>query len=195
MTLLRTSDNRSRLDIPEATCTVCAKPYIRFNTMQVVCGVACARRVPVIAKNTLKAQAKAERAETKARKEVAKPRSKWLAEAQQAVNAWVRARDKFAEYGCISCGTKQGKENAGHYLSVGARPELRFEPANIHLQCERCNTHLHGNLIDYRAALRQRIGPTLVDWLEGPHAPKKYTVDDLRAIIALYRGKLKEIAS
>lgn len=168
------------------TCKVCSKPFDKQRMGQVVCGIRCAQKVP-------KVRAKAERETTRKRKEAVKPRSKWLAEAQQAVNAWVRERDKRAGHGCISCGAKQGKENAGHYLSVGARPELRFEPLNIHLQCERCNTYLHGNLIPYRAALKNRIGAPAVDWLEGPHTPMKYTVDDLKAIIQTYRQKLREL--
>lgn len=184
MKLLRTSDNKARLDIPEATCG-CGRKFVRLTTLHNKC-VPCLRAIGP-------ASRKAEREATRKRKEAIKPRSKWLQEAQQALNAFVRACDKAAGFGCISCGTKQGKENAGHYLSVGARPELRFEPMNIHLQCERCNTYLHGNLIAYRANLIQRIGLEAVDWLEGPHAPKKYTVDDLKAIIATYRAKLREL--
>ena len=167
-------------------CRVCKKGFLPFTSTQVVCSVGCARRIPVINR-------KAEKAELKRRKEAAKPRSKWLQEAQHAFNAWVRARDKAAGHGCISCGTKNGKENAGHYLSVGARPELRFEPLNVALQCERCNTYLHGNLIAYRQALLICYGPEVVEWLEGPHAPKKYTIPDLKQIIATYRAKAKEL--
>ena len=32
-----------------------------------------------------------------------------------------------------------------------------------------------------------------VEWLEGPHEPKKYTIDDLKAIKAEYIRKRKEI--
>lgn len=168
------------------TCRVCEKEFAPRNSMVIVCGLPCARRVPVINR-------KAEKAELKRRKEAAKPRSKWLQEAQAAVNAWARARDKAQGHGCISCWGRQGKENGGHYLSVGARPELRFEPLNIHLQCERCNTYLHGNLVNYRRNLIQRIGLPAVEWLEGPHDPKKYTIPDLKQIIALYRQKAKEL--
>jgi hypothetical protein len=85
------------------------------------------------------------------------------------------------------------KANAGHYLSTGARPELRFEPLNVHLQCEQCNTYLSGNLINYRVGLIQRIGLAEVERLEGPHPPAKLTIEDLRAIRDDYRRKLKEM--
>ena len=139
----------------------------------------------------VKASKKAASRAIKARKEAAKPRSKWLQEAQTAFNAWIRARD--AGKGCISCGTHQGKENAGHYRSTQAAPELRLTEENVHLQCERCNTYLSGNLIEYRKALIHRIGLERVEWLEGPHEPKKYTVDDLWAIRDDYRARLKTL--
>lgn len=175
---------------PLAECTQCGKPFVRSRSTQKVCGLRCAKLVPVRARKAKKAQ---EAATLKARKEAVKPRSKWLKEAQDEFNSWVRARD--AGKGCISCGTHNGKANAGHYLSRGARPELRFEPLNVHLQCERCNTYLHSNAIAYRIALIERIGLDKVEWLEGPHPPKKYTADDLRAIRDEYRAKLKAVQS
>jgi hypothetical protein len=153
---------------------------------QVVCSVACAKRVPIIARNTLKAGRKA----TKDALAKLKPRSKWMQEAQQAFNAWIRYRDR--DQGCISCGTHDGKVNAGHYLSTGARPELRFEPLNVHRQCERCNTYLHGNLIAYRVELIRRIGQEIVEALEGPHPPRKFTIPELQAIRDQHRTKVKE---
>ena len=166
-------------------CRVCTAQFEPRRPLQAVCSPICAVR-------HVRADRKAKRAETKARREAAKPRSKWLAEAQQAFNAWIRSRD--AGKGCISCGTHNGKANAGHYLSTGARPELRFNEANVALQCERCNTYLHGNLIAYRINLIERIGSGVVDWLEGPHQPAKWTIDELRAIRDDYRRRLKEMA-
>lgn len=182
MNLLRTSDTRSKLDIPTAECG-CGRKFVRLTTLHNKC-VPCLRKIGP-------ANRKAEREATRKRKEAIKPRSKWMAEAQAAFNAYIRKRDEFR--GCISCATNSGKMNAGHYLSVGARPELRFEESNVHKQCERCNTYLHGNLLVYRAALMGREGEACVEWLEGPHAPKKYSVDDLKAIIATYRAKLREL--
>jgi hypothetical protein len=167
----------------EAVCHVCERPFLRMNTFQVVCGVRCARKVPAIKR-------KAERAADKAKREKLKPRGKWLKEAQAAFNAWIRLRD--AEIGCISCGTLNGKRNAGHYLSTAARPELRFDEDNVHLQCERCNTYLHGNLIAYRVALLARIGVDGVARLEGPWPVRKYRVDELRVIRDDYRARVKK---
>lgn len=191
MTLLRAPDGNARLTLPTGECKVCAKAFIKMNSMQVVCGLSCAKRVPVIARNTLKAEAKAAKEDFKKRKEALKPRSKWLKEAQAAFNAWIRYRDGGMP--CISCGRfHKGYYDAGHYLTVGARPELRFDEANCHKQCVPCNQFLHGNLILYRQALIRRIGQVEVDRLEGPTAPKHYDVDDLKALIAYYRARVRE---
>jgi hypothetical protein len=167
-------------------CRVCGKGFLPFQSMQVVCGVACARRVPIAARNTLKNERKA----TKKRLDELRPISHWVKQAQAAVNAWIRFRDR--DLPCVSCGRMHaGKVNAGHFRSTAAAPELRFDEKNIWLQCEPCNTHLAGNLILYRAELIRRIGQAEVDRLEGPHEPKRYRADDLKAIRDTYRAKLK----
>lgn len=113
-------------------------------------------------------------------------------EAQKAFNAFIRQRD--SEYSCISCGRSSGaKINAGHYKSVGSTPELRFEELNCHLQCEHCNSFLSGNIENYRINLIKKIGLDKVEWLEGPHEPKKYTCEDLKEIELKYKQKLKEL--
>lgn len=178
---------------PEAECTVCGKAFMRFLTTQSVCGLRCAKRVPVLARKAARVAQKAEiqaRKVTRAQRDDVKPRGKWMAEAQAAFNGWVRARD--AALPCISCQRHHdGQYHAGHYLSTGARPELRFDERNLHKQCQPCNTHLHGNLILYRVNLIKKIGLAAVEALEGPHEPKKYTIPELRAIRDDYRARLK----
>ena len=133
-----------------------------------------------------------ERREIKVRKEKLKSRADHLRDTQIAFNAWVRARD--AELPCISCGRHhQGKYDAGHYRTVGSNPALRFEPLNCHRQCSPCNTQLSGNIVNYRIELVKRIGAESVEWLEGPHEPKKYTVEELKAMTAEYRAKTREL--
>ena len=112
--------------------------------------------------------------------------------AQRAFNAYIRERDK--DKGCISCGTTTaGQYHAGHYRSVGAHPELRFNEQNCHLQCAQCNNFQSGRIIDYRIELISRVGLDRVQWLEGKHEPKKYTCEELRAIELTYKKKLKEL--
>lgn len=112
-------------------------------------------------------------------------RSHWIKKAQTAFNAYVRERDKHLP--CISCGLHHtGQYHAGHYLSTGAHPELRFHPFNNNKQCAPCNNHLSGNQIRYRARLIEKIGQSAVDWLEGAHKPQKWSIEDLKEIAKYY---------
>jgi hypothetical protein len=45
----------------------------------------------------------------------------------------------------------------------------------------------------FEANLRAIEGDDLVDWLKGPHPAKKHTVDDLRALKAIYQAKVKAL--
>ena len=160
---------------------------------QSVCSPKCGLAIKDV--NQAKARkslAQVERCQIKVRKEKLKSRADHLKDTQQAFNAWVRARD--AALPCVSCGRHhQGKYDAGHYRTVGSKPALRFEPMNCHRQCSPCNTLLSGNIVHYRIELLKRIGAEAVEWLEGPHEAKKYTVDELKAMTADYRAKTREL--
>lgn len=161
--------------------------------MQPACGIPCALALAVKARERKEAQeAKRERVEHRAAKERVKTRGQHLKEAQTAFNEWVRLRD--AARACISCGRHHdGQYHAGHYRPTNSNPALRFEPDNVWKQCAPCNTHLSGNLVNYRSALLQLIGAQRVEWLEGPHEPRKYTIEDLQAIKADYRAKVRQL--
>lgn len=171
----------------------CRALFVPARMGQAVCSPACALiDGPRHAPKARKALDQIERKEIKVRKEKLKSRADHLKDTQQAFNAWVRARD--AALPCVSCGRHhEGQYHAGHYRTVGANPELRFEPLNAWKQCAPCNNHLSGNLINYRISLLQRIGEEKVAWLEGPHEAKKYTVEELKAMTAEYRAKTKEL--
>ena len=47
--------------------------------------------------------------------------------------------------------------------------------------------------MNYRANLVNKLGAAQVDWLEGPHEPKKYTIEDLQALKAHYRAMIREM--
>jgi len=57
----------------------------------------------------------------------------------------------------------------------------------------KCNRNLSGNAVEYPIRLVLRIGAEKVAWLEGLHAPCKYTVDEIKAIKAEYRAKTREL--
>ena len=172
----------------------CRASFVPQRLGQAVCSPACALiDGPRHAPKARKALDQIERAEIKVRKEKLKSRADHLKDTQQAFNAWIRARD--AGQPCISCGTTADVQYcAGHYRTTAAAPELRFEPLNVNLQCNRnCNMGKSGNLLGYRPGLIKKIGVEAVEWLEGPHEAKKYTVDELKAMTADYRAKTIEL--
>jgi len=172
------------------TCKNCKTKFDpQYNSVQSVCSFECS--IELVKANSEKSKKKAWTREKKKRKEALKTRSEYQNELQVIFNKWIRLRDKGLN--CISCNKPAKKENAGHYRSVGGNPELRFEPLNNNLQCEYCNTYLHGNLIDYRINLIKKIGIEKVEWLEGKHEPKKYTIEELKGLKVLYRLKIKQL--
>ena len=184
-------------------CPSCRVMFTPARATQAVCGeIECAIAYGKSDKGRAiagKALAEVGRREIKVRKEKLKTRADHLREAQAAVNEYVRLRDVHLP--CISCDSMPNDNDlmtgsrwdAGHYRSVGACPELRFEPLNIHRQCVKCNRNLSGNAVEYRIRLVQRIGAEKVAWLEDLHAPCKYTVEEIKAIKAKYRAKTREL--
>ena len=131
-----------------------------------------------------------DRVKTKKALESLKTRSDWMKDAQQVFNEFIRNRDKTEP--CISCQRfHQGQYHAGHFVSVGSRPNLRFNEQNVHKQCAPCNNHLSGNIIQYRMNLIKKIGTEAVVQLETDFKPKKYTIDELKEIVQIYRKKVK----
>ena len=174
-------------------CKICQTMFEQRSMGHVVCSPACAVKWAAQKfERDMARQKKAERAQDRERREKLKSLRDWLRDAQAAVNAYVRERDRFLP--CISCGRMhKGQWHAGHYLSRGARPELALNPLNIAKQCAPCNTYQSGNQAAFRIGLIERIGLEAVEWLEGPHEPKKYTVDEAKAIRDEYRAKLKAL--
>jgi len=171
-------------------CKNCKEPFKpTYNSVQQVCSFECS--IELSKTLSEKKKAKEWNKEKKKRKEKLKTNSDYLKELQIVFNKWVRLRDQGLN--CISCQKPAKKENAGHYRSVGGNPELRFEPLNNNLQCEYCNTYLHGNLIDYRINLIKKIGLEKVEWLEGYHDPKKYTTEELKGLKVMYKLKIKQL--
>jgi hypothetical protein len=153
--------------------------------MQAVCSPRCAVKLP-------KVKARREKAADKQARERLMTLSDWRKRAQTAFNAWIVLRD--AALPCVSCGRwHEGRWHAGHFYSTGARPELRFDEANVHKQCAPCNLHLHGNLALYRSELLKRISLSELMRLEGPNPPRHDTADSLKALAAEYRAKARAL--
>lgn len=176
-------------------CAVCSEAFQPARPLQKVCGPTCsASWAKKLAERAKAKDAREARAAHRAARERIKTRSEHMREAQAAFNAWVRQRD--AGKPCLACKRfHKGQTHAGHYRSVGSCPELRFEPDNVHLVCQPCNVHLSGNLIEMRKGMIDKIGIERVEWIEGQHEPKKYTIEQLKEIKAYYRAEARRLKS
>ena len=171
-------------------CKHCKTTFLPAKQMQVVCSPMCGLERARI-KREAEAK-KADRADTKARKEEAKNVTELKAEAQKEVNAYVRVRDQGKP--CISCGKPwQPDFQAGHYRSRGAAGHLALDVRNIHGQCVQCNLHKHSNAVEYRIRLVERCGVALVEALECDNEPVKLDRDVLRQLKTIYRAKARAL--
>ena len=119
-------------------------------------------------------------------------KSDLLSLAQSMFNRYIRERD--ADLPCISCGERGNVEyHAGHFISTGAAPELRFNEWNCHKQCARCNVSLHGNQREYDKRLRKRIGEEKVGLLRLKTERLNNTVSNLMETINKYRGEYEDM--
>ena len=193
----------------------CRKPF-RVTTPAEAratwCSTDCALAIVAIKREKARVEKeRKERREIREAKEKLKPRKDFVKTLQTgAFNPYIRERDYWD--GCISCGKSReqvekeqgwklgGAWDAGHYLSVGSHPELRFEPDNCHKQCKSCNggSGQFGRKertvsAEYRERLIAKIGLERVLWLEGPQEPRHYTVDELKAMTKKYRALRREL--
>ena len=112
--------------------------------------------------------------------------------AQIVFNKYIRERDKNET--CISCGNIPKKSNAGHFWNANNHWNVRFDEDNVHLQCERCNSFLSGNLIEYRANLITKIGAERFSQLEAKaRVTRKFTKDELKEIIKKYKELVRDM--
>lgn len=167
-------------------CSICRAEFEKRNSMQKTCSIPCA------IKQAFKDKEKIEQREKRKKLEATKTLKDYLKEAQIECNAYIRLRDKGEA--CISCGRYfRGKDQAGHYRSTGAAPQLRFNEDNIHSQCVSCNMHKSGSGIEYRINLIKKIGLERVEALENNNSPALFTIEKAKEIKKYYREKRKQL--
>jgi len=166
-------------------CRQCSKEFKPYNSLAIVCSLECSLKY-----NSEK--------EVKKRVKVMKRElttySDYMNVLQKVFNQFIRLRDKDKD--CICCpGVKLvGLYDAGHFLSVGAYPNMRVNEDNVHGQCVACNQWKHGNLIQYQIGIEQRIGgERLMQLHEKAHKSVKYTREELRDLIKHYKEKIKQL--
>jgi hypothetical protein len=178
-------------------CSICKVNPVA-NSMASVCSWQCS--LAKVEKDKEKAAADARRqsrAEDRKRKEEMKTRSDWMRETQIEFNKFIRLRDQLAGHPCISSGKpldwSGNGADAGHYRSVGSAPHLRFNEKNCHAQSKQDNRYLAGNAVDYRVGLIARIGLEAVKALEADQEPRRYSIDELKALKAHYKALTKQL--
>ena len=112
---------------------------------------------------------------------------------KQVFHLYIRTRDKGN--GCISCKKPLSeKYDAGHFWNSNNHGNIRYHEDNVHAQCVRCNRDLHGNLLEYQVHLKQKIGNEKYQSLEEQrHITKKWTKEELKYLIELYKEKCKKL--
>ncbi len=171
------------------TCKVCRTRFVPlYSTLQPVCtNVHCVLEYAKLSKH------KKEKSELKAMRERVKSISHWRRDLQQVFNQFIRLRD--ANKGCVSCGKPLvGKYDAGHFFSVGSYPNLRFTETNCFGQCVECNQHKHGNLLEYREGILERITyEQLEELLAKKNLPLRMTLPEIKERIQYYKNKIKQL--
>jgi hypothetical protein len=167
----------------------CSNNFLQYKSTQKVCSVQCAialAKEKAYQKKLTEARiAKREWHEKNitVQKLVGKVQREYF-------NPWIRRRDAGKK--CISCHKiLEGKYDAGHYYP-STHFSLRFDEANVHGQCVKCNQYLHGNLIEYRKGLIKRIGMDEVLRLDSmAHQTRKWSREELLDLMLRYPKQKK----
>lgn len=155
------------------TCEICPNTFVPQRMGQVVCGPVCGLKK---AKADRLEKEKAERVETKRRKEALKKISELEADCRKIVQEIARIRDR--NDGCISCHmgpNYDGQWHGSHYRSHGGCSSTQFHLWNIHKSCAQCNNHKAGNIAEYRPRLVEKIGADRVEWLDNQPKSQKFS--------------------
>jgi hypothetical protein len=174
-------------------CKICQNRFEpRFSTLERVCwDVECKSSEALQKLRKIKDdEVKFERKRLKQMKSELMTIKQWVIKAQGSFNKYVRLRDEHL--GCVSCGAKLvgSKYDAGHFYNANNHWGLRFDEFNVHGQCVRCNRDLHGNLLEYRKRIVQRIGQSELDRLDGEaNNTRKFSRDEVIEIYTKYKAK------
>jgi len=182
----------------EKACKNCRTRFVPVRPLQNVCGHLCglerARKLREAAERKAAAE---DRKQTRAELDQRKNLRTLLAEAQTAVNAFIRWRDR--DQTCICCGQPfepekpGGSVDAGHYLARSMAPHARFNEDNIFAQRKNCNRPGGTTRAAFRAGVIARIGLARVEAVEAPAPVHKWTRDEVRGIRDHYRAKLRDL--
>lgn len=168
-------------------CVQCKDKFTPQNNTQICCSPKCAIDYMKSKK------ANDWQKEKKVLKDKLMTKSDYLNICQKVFNTYIRTRDKNKN--CISCDKKLvGKFDAGHFFSVGAYPNLRFNENNVFGQCVHCNRDKHGNVKEYDLRLQNILSTKDYNQLlNDRNKPALLGIEDVKELIEIYRLKTKEL--
>lgn len=190
-------------------CKVCKVKFEpTYNSMQKVCGPKCA--LELVNSNKKKEKAKSVKRARSDLRELNRNSSSWQhKQTQKAFNKmrvlqellWFKSKSKEPE--CISCGKTSMDWCCGHFKTVGAHGELRYDTANTYLQCNRyCNLGLSGNINGnkttrgYLQGLVDRFGESrakqIIEYCES-QPDKKWQCDELEEMRKGFNAEIRRL--
>lgn len=170
-------------------CKVCESKFETAFPLRPFCSPDCGYKYAVILKN--KKEAKEWKDKKAVMKEKLLSHKDYLKILQTVFNTFIRLRDSTK--GCITCNKPfKDKYDAGHFLSVGSYPNLRFNEDNVFGQCVHCNQWQHGKQAEYFIELPKRIGlDRFNQLLSSRNEPLKLTIPEIKEQISVYKSKIK----
>jgi hypothetical protein len=177
-------------------CKHCSVRFQKLQPLAFVCSPKCA--IAYSKEMEKKKRAKNWRVEKAILADSIKTPNDWQKDLEGHINKIVRLIDKGSP--CISCDNPSATQyHAGHFYSVGARRNLRFNLQNIWLQCSQCNDHKGGAPLAYEAGLLKLIGTTETNIIKHQipqdFAVMKFSTDEIKAAIKIAKQIVKSIES
>ena len=142
-------------------CVICGREFQPLRITK-VCNYICALKYNE--KKVALKQHKAQKELISAFKSNIKKLGDYKKDLQESINKIVRLIDKG--HPCISSGRSNYTVHAGHYFSVGANENLRFNLLNIYGQSDSDNTYKSGNETQYRIGLIKTFGIDLMNEID-----------------------------
>lgn len=115
-------------------------------------------------------------------------------------------KERGLEPTCISCGNSLGNDQwcAGHFKTVGAQSNLRYDRKNVYLQHNvRCNRHLSGDIHGtkttrgYIQGLKDRFGEeeaqAIIDYCESNTQPAKWYWQDIEEMRKSFNKRIRTL--
>jgi len=176
-------------------CKICKEPFEPVRQLQPTCEkYEC--MVAYTEKHLQKRQKEKTKQHNKDRKAFNESDKSFLKRnAQMLINKYARLRD-YNENGlrCVTCDSKTGKRDGGHFLPTSGYSAIRYNTNQIHQQCVKCNQYQGGMPKEYRLFMIEKYGTEYVENLEAQKGVlRSYDVAYYQKLIRVVRKKIKKL--